>query len=810
MERLIARYIAFAARHAGSLTLLFAVLLAGEICFLAQHFRLDADLRALFSGQNETVRDLEHLESRIGTSSNVQVVARSDSFENNVRFLADLRDRIAGDERVRFVELERDIAYLEERALLLLPQKDLDEAERKIRDIIGREVERGLSLDEEEGTPAGGAGETLSGKDLDAEIDRILDRIDASKKKYDISRHFTASGGRYVEMKVRPSGKDTDIPTIRKVIAFLDAAVAGLDPAKYGVEVEVGGYYRHRVQEVEEIRGNIVETICLCIALLVLVMLAFFRAFRAIIIVFFPLSLGVATGIVAVQYLVGEFNLISAFSFAMLYGLGIDYAIHTFSRYLDLKREGLPNEAAMETAFRRLIRPLLSSTVTTAVAFFTLFFIEFRGFSDFGLVAGVGVVCALLMTVLVSPPLVLFLERFRPIPVRPGGASPLAALFRSLKDRRWVLPVFGLLTLLAVVALFFVRFEYNLDNLSFKRKYDPNGIVNQYLELLRSENKDTLSVSMPSFYLTDSPDEARAVAERLHTMKEEDRTSIHIRGIFALSNFVPSGQDEKLRTIANIRRLIERKKEILPDATRARVERDIMPLLAVNEPIAEEKLPGWIRDKLAERDGSVGKFVMVMLTGNKADISRVLDIRREFGLIHGKERDHKLYGSYLLIADIKGVLQKEAPLAMFLAFSSVFFLLLLTFRSLKAAVIVYLPLLVGILWMLGVMALFDIKVNLFNMVILPTIIGIGIDACIHLYSRFREEGAAGIERTLSETGRAVLYSSITTAIGFLSLLYGAHKGIISIGTVAAIGMATVAVSALVFFPLILYRWHRRD
>ncbi len=311
MERLTTRYIAWVSHRAGMFTLLFAIILAAEIGFLSGHFRLDTDLKALFSGGNETVRDLEYLESRIGTSSNVQVVVRSDSFENNVRFLSDLRDRVSDDKRVRFVELERDIAYLEERALLLVPLGELEEAEQKVKEVIGREIERGLSLDAKDADAASPE------KGLEAELDRIVERIEASKKRYDISRYFTADGGRYVEMKVRPAGRDTDLSTIREMISFLDGEVAALRPERYGVEVEVGGYYRHRIREVEEIRGNIVETIGLCVVLLVALMVFLFRTLRAVIVIFFPLSLGVVSGIVAVQYLVGEFNLISAFSFAM-------------------------------------------------------------------------------------------------------------------------------------------------------------------------------------------------------------------------------------------------------------------------------------------------------------------------------------------------------------------------------------------------------------------------------------------------------------------------------------------------------------
>jgi hypothetical protein len=512
------------------------------------------------------------------------------------------------------------------------------------------------------------------------------------------------------------------------------------------------------------------------------------------------------SGIVSVQFLIGEFNLISAFSFAMLYGLGIDYAIHTFSRYLEFKKAGDAPLPALDRAYRQIFKPLLYSALTTISAFLTLFFIEFRGFSDFGLVAGIGIAFALIVILLVLPPLILLLEKPGPIPVRMRDSTFMVNAFHFLCARPRLMIFPAIATVLSIISLYFVQFEYNLDKLSFKRKYDPDSIVNQYTELLRKENKDTLSVSMPSFYLTDSQEEARAVAERLYQVKEEKKTSIHIRGILALSNFVPSNQEEKLQTIARIRRLIERKQEILPDDVRARIDRDIMPLLSINGPIEQEKLPGWIADKLKERDGSVGKMVTVMLTGNKSNINDVIRIKKELGTMPGKEKEHKLMGSYLLLADIKRVIEKEAPLAVFLSFSAVFFLLLLTFRSLAAAVIVYLPLIAGILWMVGIMVLCGMTFNLFNMVILPTIIGIGIDSCIHIYARFLDEGRAGLERVVAETGRAVLYSSVTTLIGFMSLLYGAHKGIITIGIIASIGIVTVTLSALVFFPVVLYLW----
>ena len=76
------------------------------------------------------------------------------------------------------------------------------------------------------------------------------------------------------------------------------------------------------------------------------------------------------------------------------------------------------------------------------------------------------------------------------------------------------------------------------------------------------------------------------------------------------------------------------------------------------------------------------------------------------------------------------------------------------------------PLVVGVLWMLLVMELIGLKLNFYNLVVLPAVLGIGNDAGVHLVHRYREEGVGSVRRVLRYTGEHVAMGSVTTMIGF--------------------------------------------
>jgi predicted RND superfamily exporter protein len=114
-----------------------------------------------------------------------------------------------------------------------------------------------------------------------------------------------------------------------------------------------------------------------------------------------------------------------------------------------------------------------------------------------------------------------------------------------------------------------------------------------------------------------------------------------------------------------------------------------------------------------------------------------------------------------------------------------------------------LPVTIGVAFLLGTMAAFGIKFDLYNMIALPTVLGLGINNAIYLYHRYREEGPGRLSTVMRQTGVAVFITAMAMIIGFSGLLFADHPGLKSIGILAVLGISTVLLSLLTFFPAFL-------
>ena len=114
--------------------------------------------------------------------------------------------------------------------------------------------------------------------------------------------------------------------------------------------------------------------------------------------------------------------------------------------------------------------------------------------------------------------------------------------------------------------------------------------------------------------------------------------------------------------------------------------------------------------------------------------------------------------------------------------ASVFIVLLIAFRSLKHTVVVMVPVVVGMIWMIGLMVALDVRLNIFNMVVLPTVLGIGLDNGIHIFHRYREEGGR-VFHVVRTTGGAAFLTTLTTMLGFAGTMTASNQGLQSLGLV---------------------------
>lgn len=801
-DGLMRKYVRFAGRNTIVLSLIFVVIFGLAIYFVKNNFIVDSDLAAMFEGSNENVKRLKEVTDRIGTFETFLIIAKSDSFDKNLKFMEELSGKIKELKEVSSVELKKDTEYIEKHAMLFVPLEELEQNLRTVNEKIAIQVKDAISIDENS---------RIKGEDGSSELRGTIESIKKKaferKKKFDINPYFTTDDGTFLAMKVRPTGNDTDAKNLIKVIAAIQNSIDETVHVHPGVQVEIGGELLHKVNEVKSLNKDLLFTIILCVVLLSLIIIWYFKSFAALLIVMFPLSAGILSAVSITILIIKVFNIVSAFSFTILYGLGIDFGIHLLSRYGEKKEKGENVVDCMERTVSDVFPSIISGALTTAVAFLTIYFIDFKGFSDYGLVAFIGIVTSLFAYFFFFPVFVLALEKIRNLDIRPGRITLLEKLYLSfLKERKKVLAFSLLLTVLSVFAFFNIPFEHDLMKLSYKIDEDHNNsIVSQYKERIKIENRDSRSRGRVAIYLTDNREDASTVAELLNEMKRSGNDDGKLESVFSIKSFLPDHQQEKLRVISRIKRTIERKIELFSDSDRELLEKEIMPYLSVETEIKEELLPGWAKAMLSEKDGETGNFVIALISGNYKDMRTVSKIKDMFGTLKDKGKEFKMTAPFLLLADVDEVINRDVPLMALFAMIVVIATLLIMFRSVHHAVSLFIPLTVSILWMFGAAWLFDIRFNLFNMIIVPTMIGTGIDSSIHIFDRFLKSGfdRSAIPEILNRTGGAVFFSSLTTLIGFFSLVFSSHQGMVSIGMIASLGIIMATLVNLTIFPLVM-------
>ena len=158
-------------------------------------------------------------------------------------------------------------------------------------------------------------------------------------------------------------------------------------------------------------------------------------------------------------------------------------------------------------------------------------------------------------------------------------------------------------------------------------------------------------------------------------------------------------------------------------------------------------------------------------------------------------------GSLILVARFTQIIERESRKIIGGTIVLVILILFISFRNVLSVSLSLIPLFCGMIFTLGVMALFDVRINYFNICVIPVVIGYGINNGIFLFHRFKETGS--VSRTLYFTGSAVMASSLTTLAGWGSLSVAFHVGLKTMGYLACIGISFMMLTSLTILPAIL-------
>jgi uncharacterized protein len=138
------------------------------------------------------------------------------------------------------------------------------------------------------------------------------------------------------------------------------------------------------------------------------------------------------------------------------------------------------------------------------------------------------------------------------------------------------------------------------------------------------------------------------------------------------------------------------------------------------------------------------------------------------------------------------------------AFLVIVAVLWIDFRSWKRTVIAVAPLVMSVLFALGILGLYGIPLNPANMIAFPLILGVGVDNGVHVlhdYLLRRREQRSTISYAI---GRGVLVKALTTMIGFGTLMISSERGLVGLGLILTLGVGCSMLTALVFLPAVLH------
>lgn len=829
--------------------------------WLGSGLGVKSQLEDLFPEHTPAVQAARRAREILPSLNQMQVVIGSPSREANRALATELCEAVGKLPEIAAVECRRDIQFFEKNGALWLSTEELERIDERvrvaIRDATGRELLGDALTEGLEGTddggaagddfeddfeddfdegdkpatrptaavpkaaapkmdaPKGGDGPDAKAKgDAPADAPRksglhVPDDVEIREKigvSADLREWVESPDGTVLGVKFFPKVDAGDVDASKAFVAKMDALIAKIDPTRHHKEMKivVKGDYASMTRQVDSIRHGLVVTSIIALAGIIFLQLLAFRRLRALILLFVPLIVGIALTVGFARVAVGYLNIITAFIFGILFGLGNDFGVYTLSRYMEGRSEGHTPEGSLRAMMPGLWGALGTAAATTAGGFLALTLFEFRGFSQFGLIAGVGVLLALVATLGILPPLALVLHRIWPEKdVSPDSTRGLRVF--GLVARRT--PARVVVFVLLAASVFGVLQGQHLDfNTDFRRLRNRTAEeTDSPKQLTEAEKKAQADADLshrfgneavqkdvsPILVVADNMEDAAIVHAQIEAGKAR-MTRLH--HFVSVHTFVPHGQAEKLPIIARIRERIEKKRHALNEEDGAEADKALARLQA--QAFTADDLPDFIRKRFLDVDGHLGRFLLLYPNGNLADARKVREVIDQMGQFHVGERTYLATASYFMLAEADGVVREEGPLAVLAAALAVLLITWFHFRRIRPVLYAFVPLALGFCIFLGAAYLFDLELNLFSVTVLPSVFGIGIDGTVHIVHR-----AWGLQRrgdlavALSQVGGAALLAALTTMVGFGALLFQDNRGVQTLGLMAVVGIAVVCTGA---------------
>ncbi|KPJ60820.1 MAG: hypothetical protein AMJ46_05000 [Latescibacteria bacterium DG_63] len=678
--------------------------------------------------------------------------------------------------------------------------------------------------------------------------------------------YYLSSDKRMLLIFITPSMSVNEIELAVAAVDSLELWLTRLISDHPGVHFGLTGMHVVTRDEMHAGISDTMRNLFLAILLILAIFVLSFRMWTGPLLAMLVLLTGITWDIGIVRIVVGRLNIITVVCSVVLVGLGIDYAIHIISSYTELRHKGRTIEQAVSGAFRKIGNGLVTGALTTAVAFFSLAAIGSSAFGELGFVVGTGIVCCLLSSIFLLPAAIVAKEKLWGLATRKEHPARVDMEFRFLgrltelvTSRPWmVVMIAATITVFLMFQIPKARMNENymdlepegLESIRLQREIvkrfhmSPDNMMAIYESTEEVERVQDHLNSMPIVGMAES------IATVLPSAEKQSRRLPYIKDIREAQARLPGEAAietaelaEELRRLSDnvieisslaytsgLDRVFDKANEFvgldekgdqvgvnhaeeladylerMPEAARRletfqrhfrKMMKNRIAEMSSADVITLNDVPDSYRERYVSKDGS--HFLVTFYS------------RRDIwdGLFTSPFLDTMLRkipnatGSPVFMKEMVEASGREGRLAFVIALATILVLLLLDFRSPRAALVAVTPLLMSAVWLFGLMGLFGIKFTIVNVIGFPLLIGIGIDDGVHVLHRYRVEGRANLAYTVSSIGKAILLTSLTTMLGFGSLMSSDYRGYVGLGLIVTMGIGLCFITSVVVLPAIL-------
>ncbi len=534
-----------------------------------------------------------------------------------------------------------------------------------------------------------------------------------------------------------------------------------------------------------QLRKDTLFTQGITIFFLVLFLGFYFRKKRAPLLILVPVVYGAAFSLAAIYFIKGSISVIALGTGSIVLGIAVNYSLHVFNHY---RHTGEIRDVIKDLSF-----PLTIGSITTILGFLSLQYAQSDMLKDLGLFAGFSLIGAAVCSLVFLPH---FIATTQKTVVRETWIDRISTI--RPEHNKWL--VIGILLL---TGLFYhysrqVKFEPDMTRLNY---------MSEKVKKAEEKLNSISGAALKSVYVVNeggSLDEAlrknEAIQKQIHSL--EAKGWIHTHS--GVSDLFMSDSLQAIR-IARWNRYwtADKKQELIANISREAPDAGYTTdgLNAFRELISRNYTPVDLKKLEILRSSFLDDFITEKKNeASVVSLVKVPDIHKQnvVAALEQQPATTVLDRQYLTTRLTQMVSEDFDRIAWTISII-VAIMLLLTYGRIELMLISFIPMLISWIWILGIMAIFNIQFNIVNIIISALIFGLGDDYSLFVMDGLINEYKTG-KKNLASYKSSILLSAITTITGLGVLIFAQHPALRSIAFISVTGILCVVLMSQILIP----------